>query len=92
MPVCLSALVVTMLRSVLRASKGANHTCECFTLAVNWAFQDHSALPKNVWVQLDNASTNKNMLFFAWLGLYVYHGIFEEAPIAVCPRWESMGQ
>ena len=59
--------------------QGGSHTIECLTTAVNWAVHDHATLPNKLYVQLDNAGTNKNGLFLAWLARYVYYEVFDEA-------------
>ena len=50
---------------------GASHTCEAIMIVVNTAFHDHGDVPDKVSVQLDNASSNHNMLVLAVLALYV---------------------
>lgn len=56
------------------AIAGANHTCEGLAILINTAFHDHGDLPKRATVQLDNASTNHNMLVLAFMALYVLPG------------------
>lgn len=53
------------------AIAGANHTCEGLAILINTAFSDHWDLPRRATVQLDNASTNHNMLVLAFMALYV---------------------
>lgn len=48
--------------------------------AVNWVVEDHATLPPVLTVQLDNATTNKNMVVFAMGGLLVYHKVFQKVP------------
>lgn len=50
---------------------GANHICEGIAILMNTAFMEHGNLPRRASVQLDNASTNHNMLVLVFMGLYV---------------------
>ena len=79
--VCAHEFAQARLRAcTLAHAQGGNHTSEMITAAINRVLHDEGALPNKLRIQFDNASTNKNMLVFAYLGHYVYHGVFEEAP------------
>jgi hypothetical protein len=59
----------------------ANHTCECINIMVNTAYNELHDLPPTLTVQFDGASTNKCILVFAFLGLYVMEGVFKQVRV-----------
>ena len=59
----------------------ANHTCECLGVMINSAYNNHGDLPSLLSVQFDGASTNKNMLVLAYLGLYALEGVFAQVRV-----------
>lgn len=54
---------------------GANHLCECVAIVLNTVFKEHGDIPRKITLQMDNASTNHNMLILAFMGLYVARGL-----------------
>ena len=71
---------------------GANHVCECIALAINVAYEDHGDLPRKASVQLDNASTNHNMLVFGFVSLYVMFGFFDTFRVRSASSQEALAR
>ena len=57
----------------------ASHTIECLSIIINTVLQEHNVMPPEFSMQFDGASTNKNILVLAYLGLYVLFGVFRQA-------------
>ena len=56
---------------------GANHTCESIMIVLTRAFIEHADLPRHVYLQLDNAAPNHNILVMAFVALYVLEGVLD---------------
>lgn len=54
---------------------GGCHTCESIAISVNTVFAEHGDVPRTISVQLDNASTNHNILVLAFGALYVLEDV-----------------
>jgi hypothetical protein len=54
---------------------GGCHTCESIAITINTVFAEHEDVPRVITVQLDNASTNHNILVLAFGALYVLEDV-----------------
>ena len=56
-----------------------NHTIECLMIIINVVLEEHGVMPHEFTMQCDGASTNKCILVFTFLALYVISGVFRRA-------------